>query len=860
MFLEFHPYQERYGSYLQTYHIQGKRCSWPYRVIPTKAMAQMGFEFTPKFKGKALVRDCVRCSFCGTDSYDFHDCRSKPLTATLTKVLENHLLRTQDSCLYTRLKFVLIRSFWKNEVIDWSEQQTLGMPHSAEIMRLRQWTFKEGWIHESEPPISSAAMAEAGLYRYDLGLSSPELQEEHPDATYCIYCSKIIGSWEADDDPLWEHFVCSNGGQCLFFETMSNRAAVVQMKRRYDEEGYGSNDKLMPSLDYYETFGSQLLKYEQEATADESEHKRGRPRSRGSGETVTREVKKRGRPRKEKPAEQLALEEGTTSLDFDGTPMVKRKRGRPRKAANSVSTEMKQKRPRGRPRKETTSSGMGDHVPTSMSPPSTGSLKLLASDGTVLANTSSAGDVNSLPPLNLPTTGVSALIGEPDVKGGLQQVQQPSAAMEIDNSPKRRIRLRQNQRLTSTEDQEIDSDDNSTKSIVFNFNNSSPKSKAEARNPIIDDSFDAFSFSAHGNSEFVIPESAFQTKKTSILQPLAEKSFGVATLQHSDDEYTKESSLCPKPTSKDNALDDIDMNVEMSDDSSESFPLSKASTPIGSPARSLSPRGKPVVEARPDTQVDKTERNSISSARIGSNIDEDNSSPIAGKIDNLKSFPSGGNVGSHESEPVLETAGYPSRVEERVNMSFPTPAPNLLTIGNESARPLSANSAVTTRENSKRGSLTSRLPEDTSSQQGTPTRDKFSVDSGSVNVSSSAAELRNSFNKVDEERALLADYFRQLLRYINVKDLSLSSEVDGDLNFFVLHMPLREKQLTFTAWVDTKQSELNKEFERDYKIKVAKLKKQFELAKRLIENIDNDETLLRLAKHYGALDQANRAH
>ncbi|SCU96585.1 LAFA_0G07052g1_1 [Lachancea sp. 'fantastica'] len=858
MVVAFHPYQERYSSFLQTYHIQGKRCSWPYRVIPTKAMAQMGFEFTPKFKGEALSRDCVRCNFCGSDSFDFHDCRSKPMTATLTKVLENHL-QTQETCLYSRLKFILVRSFWKNEPIDWSQHQILGDPYNMEMIRLRQWTFKEGWIHESNSRISSKSMAEAGLLRYDLGLSSPELQEEHPDATYCIYCSKIIGSWEADDDPQWEHFVCSNGGQCHFFEIMSNSATLAQMKTRFDEEGFGSNDKFIPSLDYYETFGSQLLKYEQDAAGDEFDIKRGRPRSRGSNEMVIREAKKRGRPRKEKPAEEVATDEGSVALSNEGIPVTKRKRGRPRKVADSASTEIKQKRPRGRPRKDTISSTAHDLMPKSMSPPSTGNLKTSGSSGSALTAASSAGDTNSLTPSILPETSCPAPSDGSDVEGDQQQIERPSTATELDNSPKRKVRLRQNQRLTSTEDQDIDSDTNSTKSIVFNFNNPSPKGKSEARNPIIDDSFDAFSFSAHGNSEFVIPESAFQIKKSSVLQPLDEKSFGASTLPQTGNESPKEESPIQKLALKENALDDIDMNVEMSDDSSGSSPLSKASTPVGSPARSLPPPEKHMLDKRRDSEVNKTELNSASGPKSISRIDVDTLSLVAKKPDNDELSPRSADVDTESSGAIMETTEQPSPINKYNNRLSPALKQTTLAVEGESARPLSTNTAVTTRETPKENVSEPKIPEDGPTQQGTPARERPPASPTSANISSSAAELRNSFSKVDEERVLLADYFRQLLRYINVNDMSLSNEVDGDLSFFVQHMPPAEKKLTFTAWIDLKQSELVEEFERDYRIKVAKLEEQFQLAKSFFENMDNDETLLRIAEQFGALDRTNNA-
>ncbi|SCV02487.1 LAME_0H01640g1_1 [Lachancea meyersii CBS 8951] len=865
MTVQFHRYQERYNSFLQTFNIQGKRCSWPYKVIPTKAMAQSGFEFSPRFKGEILSRDSVRCNFCGGESDDFHNCRSKPLAATLSKVLENHL-ETHTGCLYSELKLALVKSFWKSEPIDWSVQKSLRKPHSEEVVRLRQWTYKEGWIHERQPQISSNAMAKAGLLRYDLGLSSPELLEEHPDATYCIYCSKIIGSWEANDNPVWEHFVCSNGGRCHFFETMPETELVARMKARYDEEGLGSDEKLLPCLDYYETFASQFSRFEEETLSQDSQNKRGRPRSRGSGELPAREPRKRGRPPKERPADvadvaNVAESEiiGPTNGSGEVQP-IKRKRGRPRNVVSDSATVIKEKRPRGRPRKDGLSSVPQDQMPNSISPPHTADLKVLGSSGSVSSKPTSASDDNANPASNSQHT----IDDVPGIENGAdsapQKLETPHVTNGVSLSPKRKIRLRQNQRMASAEDNECDSDENSTKSIVLNFNNPSPKSNVAPRNPIIDDSFDAFSFSAHGNSEFVIPESAFQTKKSNAMQTLPESvqrsSPSVSVSEHANVGRARENQVDPSFALKNGALNDIDMDVEMSDDSIQVPPLSEASTPIGTPARSSSTEKEQKDDTPPIHDINQSDTS------ISSTIPEFERTPAI-----TSNFAQSTGTDISPRNIIRPTAQVPQvGVDNSTDKSRSKLATNEVSLaatkgpfGVENDRSLSSSSnLVITDQNIPNEESTAILKLNKSNVK-SASEEELIRNGSSPSVSfgdifPATADLHNSLVLVDEERVLLANYFRKLLRYINVNDLSLFNEVDGDLSFFVQHMPQHEKQLAFSAWIDKKQSELKEEFERDYRTKVAKLDRQFKAAKSFLEKIDNDEALLKIADHYSLLD------
>ncbi|SCV03908.1 LANO_0G06986g1_1 [Lachancea nothofagi CBS 11611] len=854
----FHRYQDRYNSFCHIYNIEGKRCSWPYRVIPTKAMAQMGFEFQPTINGDILSRDCVSCSFCGGKSYDFHDCRVKPLTATLAKVLEKHLQR-HSSCLHSALKLVLLKSFWKSKPIEWREELSLGDPHSNEMVRLRQWTFNEGWIHGSERSISSKSMAKAGLLRYELGLSSPELQEEHPDATYCIYCSKIIGSWEPDDDPVWEHFVCSNGGRCHFFQTMADTQFIQEMKSKYDIEGLGSDENVLPSLDYYETFGTQLKKFEDQTSIEESQIKRGRPKSR-DGSEPSRELKKRGRPRKEKQTEDepdVANSNPMPDSEVERPPPIKRKRGRPKKIIDEDPSVVKQKRPRGRPRKDFSSLGEQGQLTNSMSPPST---KANSNDlmGSITAQTPPLVEPLARPQSKSPSVAqTSQHTSRENIDEPLKEYEALLPADGDKTPPKRRIRIRQNQNVAAADILDpVDSDVNSTKSIVLNFNNRTPESKNEARNPIIDDSFDAFSFSTHGNSEFIIPESAFQSKINSKRQFPPE----LENTGHSDTPENQESSSLDNgavnlsPASKSyeppiGVLDNIDMNVNISEDSDDDdedvVPRSDASKPSNPPKKSI------FIGAQ--EKMDLSDRLTAELSSLINNATPNSAVELSANAKNDSSLVKSDKILEETSETSEERTVRSLRVSSLATERLPGDSINILVGRRPNYERLSSNSENEIKNNHiEESTAVIRAPDAVQAQQtrNASTTDK-SLNPSAVredNVSTDRGDI--TYSRLDESRALLGNYFRKLLRYINLNDASLSNEIDGDLSFFVKHMPQVEKELTFSAWIDRKELELREEFDRDYKMKIAKLERQFQVARSYLENIDNDDFLLKMAETY----------
>lgn len=205
--------------------VDGKRFRWRYTVIPYQGMARLGYFYHPFHSGNekdGIHKDAVQCICCKKVTYNFGDCRSKKkdIVETMISVLRQHL--RENRCLLSELKLKVLEDHL-NEFTDvrWSDHAAFGDPLSQEMIDFRQSTFIMNWEPSSESLLPKR-MSQAGLVRYDSSYTGFEelMENEAQDACYCVYCKRIVGSWQQNDDPLLEHYRSCNGGHCYFFEKM----------------------------------------------------------------------------------------------------------------------------------------------------------------------------------------------------------------------------------------------------------------------------------------------------------------------------------------------------------------------------------------------------------------------------------------------------------------------------------------------------------------------------------------------------------------------------------------------------------------------------------------------------------------
>lgn len=99
----------------------------------------------------------------------------------------------------------------------------------------------------------------------------------------------------------------------------------------------------------------------------------------------------------------------------------------------------------------------------------------------------------------------------------------------------------------------------------------------------------------------------------------------------------------------------------------------------------------------------------------------------------------------------------------------------------------------------------------------------------------------SSLNEIDKDTNRVKEYMHTLLRYINYNDATLNSDKDGDLHFFINHMPDAEKKMNFGEWIQYKLIEINKEFVKNLTKKSLISKEAFTHLLSRIESIDENE-------------------
>ena len=236
--------ETRIKSFQNTVVIKGKKCRWRYTVIPSQSLARLGFYYSPTKNehNNKLDKNSITCIYCNCTLFDIGSCKSKKKSSleTLCNILEKHLTDTNDVCLLSHLKYKILKEYLINKTvdkIDWMKDDHFKYPMDKNLQRFREFSFKGQWDNEYDN-LSIANMAKAGLVRYDNSYTCFEEQIDDiiTDACYCIYCTKIVASWQAEDDPLEEHYKCSFGGKCYFFDNLSDNPQYKETLRNLNEK------------------------------------------------------------------------------------------------------------------------------------------------------------------------------------------------------------------------------------------------------------------------------------------------------------------------------------------------------------------------------------------------------------------------------------------------------------------------------------------------------------------------------------------------------------------------------------------------------------------------------------------------
>lgn len=403
-----------------------------------------------------------------------------------------------------------------------------------------------------------------------------------------------------------------------------------------------------------------------------------------------------------------------------------------------------------------------------------------------------------------------------------QQSNIPKVSCKLENSPRRKVKLsRGNTDIAFSGEKDLQANDNSlnnvaeiNKDIFLNFKKN--QEKPTKPNTILDDSYDVFSFDNNGNSNFVIPEDAFTPQ---IPKKVTD---------------SKPDTLIPLAPLREK-LELIDTNIEFSEDNA-----SVLSSPVQSPSEQDD--GPLRHSSTPLKQHTREEKEITHSTNSVNDIDQHTD------FHNV----SGAHVfTSAEKETSSKAQIIPD--EWSLSISFH----DVNGHGTPDLSPASINSSISIKHPPSSPDVPKQLKKDTSTSTSTSPSLPLEYSQSEIDEPlleqclpvwpSTGSELLSTLNK---DILTLNGYFHDLLLYINKNDSTLGSDITGDLTFFLNQMPKNELNMLFHEWLTTKGNEIYKNFEREVETKLNVLKKQFNNAIQMVEEIESDEVLFDLAKRF----------
>ncbi|AAS53078.2 AER399Cp [Eremothecium gossypii ATCC 10895] len=410
-------------------------------------------------------------------------------------------------------------------------------------------------------------------------------------------------------------------------------------------------------------------------------------------------------------------------------------------------------------------------------------------------------------------------------------------------SPRRKRRLKKTMTVTLADDLSKGEENNqehhsfqseNRKSVVLNFNKKkqSPSPVASCRgnhkNNILDDSYDVFEFSSHGNSAFVIPPDAFKSPQRDSKEPSAprvKKSVGILGILKNTTQSLQAISKSPRHSSINklrSKLDEIDIDIQLSDDEDDeddeqNSVRSTYSTPLCSPR--CSPKLRPRQQLHNFVIDDVSERNSKSPPET----------PLPQSPTRTSKHASQLITGAHVTPAAVSSPKIGTLYTEQNILAL-----DRLQLGDH---------GTPQNHTSHRNSELELEPEHPPSRNSTPEP---------INELPVWRALPNiEFNKLDEDRRMLSGFLHDLLRYMNVNEATLKRDIDGNITYFIQQMPNQELDMTFIQWLDLKVSQLKVEYLKELEKKRTLLVGQFEASERIIRNISDSKVLLELANRFG---------
>lgn len=406
-------------------------------------------------------------------------------------------------------------------------------------------------------------------------------------------------------------------------------------------------------------------------------------------------------------------------------------------------------------------------------------------------------------------------------------------------SPKKKIKLAKTitqQTFNDSKESHVE-DTNAGKAIEKNkdvfLNFKKNQEKATKPNNILDDSYDVFSFDNNGTSNFIIPEEALpvpnnaknKNPKTTPMKPLQEQLEHIDTTNiefSDDDDYNVEDDDSKKISESEKSSDES-YNSENDAYSDISSSVPSPSSPNDDSLRHLPSSVSQKQSSIPESQAAFEHEDQMPQGLDSRPLSIHNSEKTPRKLSEEWSL----SISFQDVNGQGTPDASPSRPKEIISAfpSSPNISPKVKNTINSDPEPEKVNEKAVTEHRTMRNTPIKTLP--------------------------SWSPLDNDrLRTLTEDTITLNKYFTDLLIYMNKNSATLASDATGELSFFINQMPKHETSLNFCDWVDRKGMEVYRQLEKGIDEKIEEIKLQFQKAKELINQIDDDTILLEFAERF----------
>ncbi|KAG0672194.1 hypothetical protein C6P45_003669 [Maudiozyma exigua] len=812
--------------------IYKKKYSWRYTVIPADMLAKLGFYYYPvPNKDKKMQTDSIKCIYCNKITMGLKKCRAKnkDILQTISNVLELHIGDSPRNCLLCFLRLKLINdSRLNSNTSNWDNDKWFNRPFNLAMLQLFEKTYINNLELHNLSKASINRLARGGLIKYDSSYAAfkeePYVKSISPTSTLLTFCifSKTIISIPIDllNDKVRSvmtlHYTKCDNGKCHFFKMLRNLPGSPKVvstewlqQFTYDyglphskyysrDEAQHSNDSVVHHAELFQNSGNENL--------HESDNIVGKVHSNTSKE-IDKEEDRDAKiiPQKRKASAESPSKRQTRKL-LRSSPQ--------RISASEFSFTDKEDDFSPSDKDEVSNEVMinfKSHVQRRKKQLAKSNRLLDDNDDSDLFSFSAHGHSTFDIPART-TAPLNQNLAEPTIPSSNKKQIEGILASPLDkeSSPS----LATPNMLFSKNKVTLLPETNSVRG------NSSPDfvtalsvvSKVEGTPSKKPTDLHDMDHDSKNNANESVPrfEESHPGKNYEDLKNEPDADGTPSKMANAVDSNGESTPLTENNLKQHNTnvvrmrkLSQVPMDVSLSSSSEASNHNSSSSTPIPSPQHN---------SIRNDVKmVNHSESNYPNSInRSKSKLDFSNRSLEIPKGDERSPKH---NINNIQVNKIEDKSTDKNKDEENED--------DIVTASTKIKKVIHETSSIDITQQDKSDLFAEKIPDTLETN-------------GSKSISTAVNEIDTDTNSIKE-------YMHNLLRYINYNNATLNNDKDGDLNFFMNHMPNIEKNMNFGDWIKYKLTEIHKGFVENISKKSVISNEAFTVLLNRIESIDEND-------------------